>query len=82
MTWRDVFKALVCCAAVLFLVMAIIWAMETDMEIRSLQDDVKRLKSAQRPLVHIEGGKYLTIFTRENEVVIETATKHTGSLGN
>lgn len=81
MTWRDVIKTLVCCAAVLFAVFAFIWAMETDMEISSLQDDMKRLKATQRPLVKIEGGKYLTIFTKEKEVVIETATKGTGGLG-
>ncbi|HBF42327.1 MAG TPA: hypothetical protein DDW42_01615 [Desulfobacteraceae bacterium] len=77
MKWRDVIKALVCCGAALFLVMAVIWGMETGMKISSLQDDVKRLKEAQRPLVHIEGGKYLTIFTKEKEVVIETAQKVT-----
>ena len=81
MKWRDVIKALICCAAVLFLLFAVIWAMETDMEIRSLQDDVNRLKAAQRPLVHIDGGKYLTIFTKEKEVVIETTSKRTGGLG-
>ena len=73
MTWRDVFKTLIACAAVLFLLFAVIWAIETDMEISSLQDDIARLKSAQKPLVHIEGGKYLTIFTQEKEVIIETA---------
>ena len=81
MKWRDVIKALIYCAAVLFLLFAVIWAMETDMEIRSLQDDVNRLKAAQRPLVHIDGGKYLTIFTKEKEVVIETTSKRTGGLG-
>jgi len=73
MKWRDVVKVLICCAAVLFLVMAIIWAIETNMEIRSLQSDMEALKSQQRPLVAIDGGKYLTIFTQEKEVVIETA---------
>ena len=73
MKWRDVIKALVCCGAALFLVMAVIWGMETGMEISSLQDDVKRLKEAQRPLVTIPNTKYLTIFTKEKEVVIETA---------
>lgn len=72
-TWGDVLRILVVCMAVLFWVMAIIWAMETDMEIKSLQSDMETLKSQQRPLVHIEGGKYLTIFTKEKEVVIETA---------
>ena len=81
MKWRDVLRVLVCCAAVLFFVFAVIWAMETDMEIRSLQDDVNRLKAAQRPLVHIDGGKYLTIFTKEKEVIIETTSKGTGRLG-
>ena len=70
-TWKDVFKTLVTCAAALFLVMAIIWAMETNMEIRSLQADMEDLKATQRPLVAIDGGKYLTIFTSEKEVVIE-----------
>ena len=82
MTWRDVLKVIVCCAAVLFAVFAVLWAMETDMEINSLQDDVRRLKAAQRPLVHIEGGKYLTIFTKEKEVVIETASQGNPALGN
>ena len=80
-TWGDVLRTLVVCMAVLFLVLAIIWAMETNMEIRSLQSDVKDLKAAQRPLVAIDGGKYLTIFTKEKEVVIETTSKHTGGLG-
>lgn len=72
-TWGDVLKTLVACAAALFLVMAIIWAMETNMEIRSLQSDVEALQATQRPLVAIDGGKYLTIFTQEREVVIQTA---------
>ena len=75
MSLRDVINVLVTCAAVLFVIFAWLWAMETDMEINSLQDDMERLKSAQRPLVHIDGGKYLTIFTQEKEVVIETAQR-------
>jgi len=71
-TWGDVLRILVLCAAVLSAVMAIIWAMETNMEIRSLQSDVEALKAAKRPLVAVDGGKYLTIFTQEKEVVIET----------
>lgn len=82
MTWRDVIKVLVCCGAVLLVIFAWIWAMETNMEISSLQDDVERLKSAQRPLVHIEGGKYLTIFTKEKEVVIETTSRNKTTMGN
>ena len=74
MNWRDVFKTLVCCVAVLFLIFAVIWAIETDMEISSLQDDIARLKSAQRPLVQLQ-GKYVTVFTKEDEVIIETAQK-------
>lgn len=74
-TWRDVIKVFLCCLctlmAVLFLVGAIMWAMETDMEIRSLQSDMEALKAKQRPLVAIDGGKYLTVFTQEKEVVIE-----------
>jgi len=81
MKWRDVLKVLVCCGALLFAVFAVLWAMETDMEINSLQDDVRRLKAAQRPLVHIEGGKYLTIFTKEKEVVIETTSKSKPGMG-
>ena len=81
MTWRDVIKALVCCGAVLAALMAVIWVIETDMEIRSLQEDMEAMKAKQRPLVAIDGGKYLTIFTKEKEVVIETATKGTGGLG-
>lgn len=78
-TWKDVLKVLVCCGAVLFLVMGIIWAFETDMEIRSLREDVKDLQATQRPLVAIDGGKYLTVFTHEKEVIIETrAVKEDG----
>ena len=73
--WKDVLKTLVICAAVLCFIFAVIWAMETNMEIRSLQSAVEELKAKQRPLVHIEGGKYLTIFTKEKEVIIETAEK-------
>ncbi len=71
MTWRDVIKTLVCCAALLFFVFAVLWAYETNMEIRSLQDDMESLKTAQRPLVALQ-GKYVNIFAREDEVVIQT----------
>ena len=70
--WKDILRILVLCVVLLFFVFAVIWAMETNMEIRSLQSAVEELKAKQRPLVHIDGGKYLTIFTREKEVVIET----------
>lgn len=72
-TWGDVLKALVVCAAALFLVMAIIWAMETNMEIRSLQSDVAALKEAQRPLVTVN-GKYPHIVTTRGEVFVQEAT--------
>ena len=75
-TWKDVLKVFVCCLgalmADLFLATALMWAMETDMEIDSLRKDVEILKAKQRPLVAIDGGKYLTIFTKEKEVVIQT----------
>ena len=75
-TWKDVIKVFVCCLgalmAVLFLVTAIMWAMETDMEIDSLQKDMEIMKAKVRPLVAIDGGKYQTIFTQEKEVVIQT----------
>ena len=75
-TWIDVLRVFVCCLgaimAALFLITALMWAWETDMEIDSLQKDMEILKAKQRPLVAIDGGKYLTIFTRENEVIIET----------
>ena len=74
-TWKDVIKVFVCCLcalmAVLFLVTAVMWAIETDMEIKSLQKDMEIMKAEQRPLVAIAGGKYLTVFTQEKEVVIE-----------
>ena len=74
--WKDVLKTLVICAAVLFLIFVVIWGVETNMEIRSIQDDIARLKSAQRPLVQLQ-GKYVTVFTKEDEVIIETAQENT-----
>ena len=70
--WRDVLKALVCCGTVLFVVLGIIWAIETQWKIEALQEDIEKLRSAQRPLVQLE-GKYLNVFTSEREVIIETA---------
>ena len=72
MTWKDVLRTLVLCGTLLFFVLAVIWMFETNMEIRSLQSDIEHLKATQRPLVTIDGGKYLTVFTQEKEVVIET----------
>lgn len=72
MTWRDILRTLVFCAILLSLVLHAIWVIETNMEIRSLQSDVEHLKATQRPLVNIDGGKYLTIFTQEDEVIIQT----------
>lgn len=70
-TWGDVFKTIIGCGAALFLVMATIWAIDANTAIRSLQEDVEALKGAQRPLIAID-GKYLSVFTRKNEVVIQT----------
>ena len=72
MTWGNVLRTLVLCGTLLFFVLAMIWIFETNMEIRSLQSDVEHLKATQRPLVIIDGGKYLTVFTQEKEVVIQT----------
>lgn len=72
MTWKDVFKTLVCCGAALFLVLATMWIIETDTAIRSLQKDVERLKSAQRPLINID-SKYSTVFAKDDQVTIESA---------
>jgi len=74
MTWRDVIKTLVCCAALLFFVFAVLWAYETNMEIRSLQDDVERLKAAQRPLITVN-GKYPYIIATKDEVYIQEGLK-------
>lgn len=82
-TWKDVIKGFVCCLGVviagLFLVMALMWIMEKDIEIECmqteiyrLQEAVKELKEKKLRLMPIDGAKYLTIFTKEKEVVIET----------
>lgn len=68
--WKDVLKTLVICAAVLFLIFVVIWGVETNMEIRSIQDDIERLKAAQRPLVTVN-GKYPHIVTTRGEVFIQ-----------
>ena len=74
-TWIDVLRVFVSCLgaimAALFLITALMWAWETDMEIAALQADMEILKAKQRPLVAIDGGKYLNVFTKEKEVVIE-----------
>jgi hypothetical protein len=75
MTWRDVIKALACCGTALLMVLAVIWAIETQWKIEILQEDVQALRAAQRPLVTIPNTKYLTIFTQEKEVVIETTQR-------
>ena len=72
MTWEDVLRTLVLCGTLLAMLFAAIWGVETNMEIRSLQSDVEHLKATQRPLVTIDGGKYLTVYTQEKEVVIQT----------
>ena len=69
--WEDVLKALVCCGAVLFAVLAVIWAIETHWKVENLQEDMEKLRAAERPLVELQ-GKYVTVFTREKEVLIET----------
>lgn len=71
MTWRDVIKALACCGTALLAVLALIWAIETQWKIEILQEDVQALRAAQRPLVQLQ-GKYINLFAREDEVVIET----------
>ena len=71
-TWRDVVKALICCGALLFMLLGALWAWETQWKIEALQEDMEKLRSAQRPLVQLE-GKYLNVFTSEREVIIETA---------
>lgn len=72
MTWRDVIKALACCGTALLMVLAVIWAIETQWKIEILQEDMQALRAAQRPLVQLQ-GKYVTILTKEKEVFIETA---------
>ena len=82
-TWKDVIKGFVCSLgviiAVFFLATALMRAYETDMEIDSLQRDmeilrkeVEILKAKENYFVLIYGRKYLTILTKEKEVVIET----------
>ena len=44
---------------------------ETDKKIQKLQKEIQALKAAQRPLVVLDGGKYVSIFARENEVFLE-----------
>jgi len=72
MTWRDVIKTLVCCAAVLLMLLGALWAWETQWKIEALQEDMEKLRSEQRPLVELQ-GKYVNVFTSEREVIIETA---------
>ena len=82
-TWKGVIKFFVCCLGVVitafFLVMALMWTMETDMEIdclkrdmKTLQENMEILKAQQNLLIPIAWGRYLPIFTKEKEVVIET----------
>lgn len=70
-SWRDVLKALVCCGAVLFVVLGVIWAWETQWKIEALQAGLEELRAAQRPLVQLQ-GKYVNLFAQEKEVVIQT----------
>jgi len=69
--WKDVLRALICCGAVLFMLLGALWAWETQWKIEAIQKAIEELRSEQRPLVAIDGGKYLTVFTQEKEVVIE-----------
>ena len=71
-SWRDFLKALICCGAVLFMLLGVLWAWETQGKIEALQEDMEKLRSEQRPLVELQ-GKYVNVFTSEREVIIETA---------
>ena len=44
---------------------------ETDKKIQKLQKEIQALKAAQRPLVVLDGGKYVSIFAKEHEVFLE-----------
>lgn len=70
--WKDVVNVLVCCIAVLAVTFGALWAYETTMEIRSMQSIITALQAAQRPLVTLQ-GKYVTVFAKEDEVILATA---------
>lgn len=70
-TWKDVMRAFIGAMAILLMLLAALWAWETHWKIEALQSGLEELRSKQRPLVAIDGGKYLTVFTQEKEVVIE-----------
>ena len=73
-TWKDVGRTLLTCAAVLFLVLGLICLWEMHQEVRSLRADVEDLKLSARPLVSVN-GKYPHIVTTRGEVVIQNEEK-------